>query len=141
MLRATVITFAAVAALALGATSGAHAMARGGFGGGFAHNGFGQMSGFGHVGFGGGDFSHAGFGPFGGLGHVSFAQPDRFGHFGAARPFALHSNRLIFRHRSAIRRQFFGRHFVFVGASLQYYGSCFERIWTRWGWRSINICY
>ena len=62
---------------------------------------------------------HAGSGG----GHAGFSHPGGFGH-GA------------FGHPGGFRHRFFGPGFVAVP-----YDSCYPRVWTRWGWRWVNVCY
>jgi hypothetical protein len=145
-----------------GGFGGMHA--GGGFGGVRAGGGFGGM----HAGFGGmpggglGRVSGGGFGrtAFAGSG---FASPGGFERFAATRPFAGPGTRFAFNNRTAFRKssfvsnrfafrhhRFFRNRFAFAfGAAFpydyydygSYYDNCYERVWTRWGWRWINVCY
>ena len=126
MVRKIVIALAATAAIIAG--SALEASARGGHGGG--HGGGGGM---GHGGMGMGRGSHfsmggssfARIGP--GLGRSAIGRPSSFARLGVHPRFA-------FRHH-----RFHNRFFVFAGG-YPYYDSCYERVWTRWGWRLVNVC-
>ena len=89
----------------------------------------------GHGGMGG--MGHAGMGMGRGMGvpHASLGRPG-FGRF-AAIPRA---GRFAFRRNFAFRHHRFFRHrrFAFVGVVGD---DCWTRIWTRWGWRWIYVCY
>ena len=121
MVRKMVIALAAVASVTAGSTFSAEA----GHGGGMRHGGFG-----GH-----------------GVGHATIGHPSRIGGVVAARPFASGANRFAFRNRFDSRHRFFRNRFVFVGAPFLYgydYGYddyCYTRVWTRWGWRRMSVCY
>lgn len=151
MVRSIAIALATVAAIAAGSILDSPATAqRGSMGGG--HMGGGGIGG-GHMGgggMGGGHMGGMGFGHVGGIGmgHAAFGHPGGFSHFGGPRAFAFHGNRFAFHNRFAFRHHpFFFRHhrffrhsFAFIGGPLFAYDSCFRRIWTRWGWRWINLC-
>ena len=76
--------------------------------------------------------SHVGMGP------SSFARMSPgFSRAAVGRPFArvgVAHHRFAFRHH-----RFHNRFFVFAGG-YPYYNSCYERIWTRWGWRLTYVC-
>jgi hypothetical protein len=65
----------------------------------------------------GGGFSHGG----GGFHHGFAGGHPAFFHHG-------------FHHR------FFVNRFAFYGGG-PYYDSCYRRVWTRWGWRWVSVCY
>jgi hypothetical protein len=147
MMRKFVIAMAAVAAITAGSTI--DVSARGGGGGG--HGGTGGHGGGGMGGHGGGGMS--GHGGMGGMGHagMSGGRGMGFAHASVGRPgfnrFAgaphvgrfAHGNRSSFRHRFAFRHHRFFRHRVaFVGVADD---GCWTRVWTRWGWRWISVCY
>jgi hypothetical protein len=114
MLRKMLITLAAVAALSAGSMIPASAHGMGGHGGG------GGM----RMGNGGG-FAHSG-------GFVG-GRPSAF-HGGFHSGF--HDGRFAFRHH----HRFFFNSFAFYGG-YPYDNGCFRRIWTRWGWRLVSVCY
>jgi hypothetical protein len=60
-----------------------------------------------------------------GMGHAGFSHSGGFGH-------------AAFGHPGGFRHRFLGPGFAFVGVS---YDSCYARVWTRWGWRWVNVCY
>jgi hypothetical protein len=113
MLRKMVIAMAAAAALTAGSMIAASAHGMGGHGGG------------------GGGMGHGGFGHSGGFGHAGFAHSGGFG-----RPFGFHDGRFAFRHHD----RFFSNRFAFYGG-YPYDDGCYRRIWTRWGWRTVSVCY
>jgi hypothetical protein len=77
--------------------------------------------------------SHAGPGMGRGIGFsrgMGFSRGFRganFGRFGRGRHFA-------FRHRF-----FRHRRFAFVGGG--FFDDCYARVWTRWGWRWVYVCW
>ena len=82
-----------------------------------------------------GGMGHSGGMGRGGMGHVGMGRaavghPSSFARAGVAHP------RIAFRHH-----RFHNRFFAFAGAyPYGYYDSCYERIWTRWGWRVTYVC-
>jgi hypothetical protein len=86
----------------------------------------------------GGGMGHGGFGHMGGVGHSAFAHPGGFRGFAGARPFAFHRDRFAFRHQ-----RFFFNRVGFFGATFPYAydDNCYTRVWTRWGWRRMLVCY
>jgi hypothetical protein len=122
MLRKMMITLAAAAALTAGSMipASAHGMGGGHGGGGGGHGGGGGMM-YGH----GGGFAHSG----GFVGGRPFAVHGGF-HNG------FHDGRFAFRHHN----RFFFNTFAFSGG-YPYDDGCFQRIWTRWGWRVVSVCY
>ena len=130
MVRKIVITLAATAAIIAGSALDASAR-RGGMGG-HSGGGMGRSGGMGHS----GGMGRAGMGPSGfarmspGLGRAAVGHPSSFARAGVAHP------RIAFRHH-----RFHNRFFAFAGAyPYGYYDSCYERIWTRWGWRLTYVC-
>ncbi|SRR5437879_5624341 len=124
MVRKIVIALAATAAIVAGSAFDASAR-MGGMGG---HSG-GSMgrSGMGHVGMGPGGFAR--MSP--GFSRAAVGHPSSFARVGVAHPrFAFRDHRFRFRNR------------LFFAAAFPYGYSdgCYERIWTRWGWRLINVC-
>jgi len=119
MVRKIVIALAAAGAVMAGSALDASAR----------HGGMGGMGGMGHGGMSRGSIGHAGFARMGGPG---------IGRVGIGRaPFA----RVAVAHpRFAFRRhhRFHNRFFAF--AAFPYGYSCYERIWTRWGWRLVYVC-
>lgn len=126
MIRLKAIALTAVAVMLGAALAGSSALARG-MGGGM-----------------GGGMSHGSMG--GGMSH-----PGGFAHFNNGPGFAFHSpamhltmfhgNHLAFRHDFRFHhRFFFGPTFAFVGAPYGY-DDCYERVWTRWGWQWVSVCY
>jgi hypothetical protein len=131
MVRKIAIALAATAAIIAGSALDASARMGGGHGGmGMGHSGMG----IGHSGMGMGRGSHfsmggssfARMGP--GLGRSAIGHPGSFARLGVGHP------RFAFRHH-----RFHNRFFVFAGG-YPYYDSCYERVWTRWGWRLVNVC-
>ena len=124
MVRKIVIALAAAGAVIAGSALDASARMGGG------HGGMGGMSrgSIGHVGMGSAGFARMG-GP--GIGRAAIG-PGSFGRFGVAHPRIAHS-RFFFRHHRFHNRFFFA-------AAFPYGYSCYERVWTRWGWRLINVC-
>jgi hypothetical protein len=131
MVRKIVIALAATAAIIAGSALDASARMGGmGHGGGMGRGGMGHV-GMGHVGMG-----RAGMGPSGfarvspGFSRAAVGHPSSFARVGVAHP------RFAFRHH-----RFHNRFFAFAGAyPYSYYDSCYERIWTRWGWRLTYVC-
>jgi len=123
MVRKIVFALAAAGALIAGSALDASARMGGGHGG--------------HGGMGHGGMSHGSMG----MGHVGFARMGGpgIGRAAVGRPFArvaVAHPRIFFRNR-----RFHNRFFVFAGGyPYSYYDSCYERIWTRWGWRLVNVC-
>jgi hypothetical protein len=79
---------------------------------------------------GGGAGGHVSFGhAYGGVQHFGFRDHDP-GRFHGRDDFA-------FRHHH--------HRFVFLGAPFYDYGygydSCYARVWTKWGWRPVSVCY
>jgi hypothetical protein len=73
----------------------------------------------------------------GGGGHVSFGHA-----YGGVQHFGFRDHRdFAFDHRFRHHR------FVFLGAPFYDYGygygydSCYARVWTKWGWRPVSVCY
>jgi hypothetical protein len=62
-----------------------------------------------------------------GVGFARGFRGSHFGRFARGRHFAFRHGR-FFRHRR----------FAFVGG---FYDDCYTRVWTRWGWRWIYVCY
>lgn len=133
MSRKRALAFAGAVAIAIGSMSTAWAAGMGHGGGGMGHAG-GAM---GHAGIGGGGV---------GIGHPGMAHAAPPGHFamgrGARGPFFSHGlhDRFAFRHDRFAFRHFHHRFFLFAGAPFAY-DSCYERIWTGWGWRWVWACY
>jgi len=80
--------------------------------------------------------SHVGMGPSGfagmspGFSRAAVGHPGSFARVGVAHP------RFAGRHH-----RFHNRFFVYAGGyPYGYYDGCYERIWTRWGWRVVNVC-
>jgi hypothetical protein len=96
----------------------------GGHGGmGMGHAGMGMGRGMG--------MPHASIGPHGGF--TRFAGVPHTGRF-VGRHFAFRNHRFVaFRHH-----RFFRHRFAFVGVGGD---DCWTRVWTRWGWRLIYVCY
>jgi hypothetical protein len=115
MLRKMVITLAAAAALTAGSMipALAHGMGGGGHGGG---GGMGNRD-FGH----GGGFAHS----------SGFVGGRAYGFQGG-----FHDGRFAFRDH----HRFFFNSFAFYGG-YPYDAGCYRRIWTRWGWRVVSVCY
>ncbi len=120
MVRKIVIALAATAAIIAGSALDASARMGGHSGGGMGRGGMG----------------HAGMGPSGfarmgpGMSRAAVGHPSSFARVGVAHP------RFAFRHH-----RFHNRFFAFAGAyPYSYYDSCYERIWTRWGWRLTYVC-
>jgi hypothetical protein len=129
MVRKSMIVLAATAAIIAGSALDASARMGGGLGhgGGMGHGGMGGMGrGMGHVGMGPSGFAR--MSP--GLSRAAVGHPSSFARVGVAHP------RFAFRHH-----RIHNRFFVFAGAyPYSYYNSCYERIWTRWGWRWTYVC-
>jgi hypothetical protein len=127
MMRKIVIALAATTAIIAGSALDASARM-----GGMGHSGGMGRGGMGHVGMG-----RAGMGPSGfarmspGFGRAAVGHPSSFARAGVAHP------RIAFRHH-----RFHNRFFAFAGSyyPYSYYDSCYERIWTRWGWRLTYVC-
>jgi hypothetical protein len=84
------------------------------------------FSGMGRVGMGPGGFAR--MSP--GFSRAAVGHPSSFARVGVAHP------KFAFRHH-----RIHNRFFVFAGAyPYSYYDSCYERIWTRWGWRLTYVC-
>ena len=81
---------------------------------------------------GGAGSSHGGY--HGSFAHPNFASPS-VAHPGIRDHFGFR-NRFAFRHHRFVRDRFF-----FVGDPFFYDDACIERVWTRRGWRLVNICY
>jgi hypothetical protein len=64
----------------------------------------------------------------------AFARPE-FPHPGFRDHLGFRDH-FAFRHHRFLRDRFF-----FVGDPFYYDDACIERVWTRWGWRWVNICY
>jgi len=139
MVRKIVIALAATAAIIAGSALDASAKSGGGGGGGHGGGHGGGMSHGGGMGPSGGmgrsGMGHVGMGPSGfarmspGLNHAAVGHPNSFARVGVAHP------RFAFRHH-----RFHNRFFAFAGAYPYGYDSCYERIWTRWGWRLTYVC-
>ena len=116
MVRKIVIALAAAGAIIAGSALDASARMGGG------HGGHGGMGGMGHGGMGMSRGSIGGFARMGGpgIGRVGI------GRVGIGPRFA-------FRHHRFHNRFFFA-------AAFPYGYSCYERVWTRWGWRLVNVC-
>jgi hypothetical protein len=126
MVRKIVIALAATAAIIAGSALDASAKM-----GGMGHSSGMGRGGMGHVGMG-----RVGMGPSGfarmspGLNRAAVGHPSSFARVGVAHP------RSAFRHH-----RFHNRFFAFAGAyPYGYYDGCYERIWTRWGWRLTYVC-
>ena len=116
MVRKLVMALVVVAAVTAGSTLNAAAM----HGGGMGHGGFGGM----------------------GFGHVGFGHPGGIGGFAGGHSFGFRGDRFAFRDRSDFRRPFFRSRFAFIGGPFVYGDDdCYTRVWTRWGWRWISVCY
>jgi hypothetical protein len=134
MKPSTAIAWTGAAAIAAAVALTSPVLARGGIGGGggggMGHSG--GMGGMGHVSMGGtggmGGMSHAGMG-FAGVSHVGAWHPGGFNRFDG-------HHRVFFRHRFL-----FAPGFAYVGAPYAYDDSCYQRVWTRWGWRLVDVCY
>jgi hypothetical protein len=139
MMRKLVVGLAAAAAITAGSIVDASARGGGGHGG---------MGGGGHGGMGGGGrggmaMGHGGMGMGHGVGiaHAGFAHPGNLGrfsgvhHFDRDRHFGRFADRDRFRHRFRHRVAFVG------GFPYAYYDDCLTRVWTRWGWRWVSLCY
>jgi hypothetical protein len=85
----------------------------------------------------GGGMGHAGFGGAG-FGHAAFGHPGGFG--AGAHSFGFRGDRFAFRDRFD-RRPFFRSRFAFIGGPFPYGDDCYTRVWTRWGWRLVPLCY
>jgi hypothetical protein len=122
MVRKIVIALAATAAIIAGSALDASARM-----GGMGHSGGMGRSGMGHVGMGPSGFAR--MSP--GFSRAAVGHPGSFARVGVAHPrFAFRDHRFRFRNR-----------FLFAAAfPYGYYDGCYERIWTRWGWRLINVC-
>jgi hypothetical protein len=82
-------------------------------------------------------------------GGMAFAGHAAIGHagpvgFAGARSMAWRGNHVAFAHNGAFRRHhFFRNRFIFAGAPFAYAyydNGCYERVWTRWGWRWTDVC-
>lgn len=84
-----------------------------------------------------GGMSHGGMGMGHGMGfsHAAFGHPG-FGCFAGVHHFNRFDHRFAFRHH-----RFFRHRFAFVGAFPYAYDDCLTRVWTRWGWRWVSLCY
>jgi|SRR5882724_6311094 len=111
MVRKFVIALAATAAIIAGSALDASARMGGHSGGGGMGRG-----GMGHGGMGPGGFAR--MGP--GFGRAAVGHPR----------FAFRNHRF--------HNRFHNRFFAFAGGYP--YDSCYERIWTRWGWRLTYVC-
>jgi hypothetical protein len=122
MVRKIVIALAATAAIIAGSALDASARM-----GGMGHSGGMGRSGMGHVGMGPSGFAR--MSP--GFSRAAVGHPGSFARVGVAHPrFAFRDHRFRFRNR-----------FLFAAAfPYGYYDGCYERIWTRWGWRLVNVC-
>jgi hypothetical protein len=70
-----------------------------------------------------------------GIGRAAVGRPGSFARVAVAHPrFAFRDHRFRFRNRF-----FFAAAFPY-GYYDSYYDGCYERIWTRWGWRLVNVC-
>ena len=133
MMRKIAIALAAVAVVTAGSTLSATAMHGGGHGGGGGHFG----------GFGGGHFG----GHMGGFAHPMAGQAMlRSNHFVGNRFGFRDRDRFAFRDRDDFRfrhHRFFRNRFAFFGVGFPYgyYGDCYTRVWTPWGWRWRYVCY
>ena len=126
MVRKIMIALAATTAIIAGSAFDASARMGGmGHSGGMGPGGGMGRSGMGHVGMGPSGFAR--MSP--GLNHAAVGHPNSFARVGVAHP------RFAFRHH-----RFHNRIFAFAGAYPYGYDSCYERIWTRWGWRLTYVC-
>jgi hypothetical protein len=87
------------------------------------------FSGMGRVGMGPGGFAR--MSP--GFSRAAVGHPGSFARVGVAHP------RFAFRHHR-IHNRFFAFAGAFPYAYYNSYDSCYERIWTRWGWRLTYVC-
>jgi hypothetical protein len=79
---------------------------------------------------------HVGMGPSGfarmspGLSRSAVGNPSSLARVGVAHP------------RMGRHHRHHNRFFAFAGGyyPYSYYDSCYERIWTRWGWRVTYVC-
>ena len=117
MVRKIVIALAAAGAVIAGSAFDASAR-------------MGGMGGHGGMGMGRASIGSAGFARMGGpgIGRVGIGRAP-FARVAVAHP------RFAFRHH-----RFHNRFFFAAAFPIGYYDSCYERIWTRWGWRLINVC-
>jgi hypothetical protein len=127
MVRKIVIALAAAGAIIAGSALDASAR-MGGMGG---HGGMGMSMGHGSMGM-GRSMGSVGFARMGGPGISRAAFVGRSAPF--ARVAVAHP-RIIIRNRRFHNRFFFAAAFPYG-----YYDGCYERIWTRWGWRLVNVC-
>ena len=132
MVRKIVIALAAAGAVIAGSALDASAR-MGGMGG---HGGMGMGHGGMGMSHGSMGMSRGGFGGFArmggpGIGRAAVGHPGSFARVAVAHPrFAFRDHRFRFRNR-----------FFFAAAfPYGYYDGCYERIWTRWGWRLVNVC-
>jgi len=123
MVRKIVIALAAAGTIIAGSAFDASAR-MGGMGG---HGGM-SMGGHGGMSMGRASIGSAGFARMGGpgIGRVGVGRAP-FARVAVAHP------RIFLRHHRFHNR-------FFVAAAFPYGYSCYERIWTRWGWRLINVC-
>jgi hypothetical protein len=82
-------------------------------------------------------------------GAMSMASHAAIGHMGpvggiGARSWAWHGNHVAFGRFPIHHRHFFRNRFFFAGAPFAYAyydDGCYQHVWTRWGWRWVNVCY
>jgi hypothetical protein len=135
MVRKIVIALAAAGAIIAGSALDASARMGGMGGHGGMSMGHGSMGmGHGSMGMGRASIGSVGFARMGGPGISRAAFVGRsapFARVAVAHPrFAFRDHRFRFRNR-----------FIFAAAfPYGYYDGCYERIWTRWGWRLVNVC-
>jgi len=133
MVRKIVVALAAAGAIIAG--SALDASARMGGVGGHSMGGH-SMGGhsMGSMSMGRASMGSVGFARMGGpgIGRASFSRVAPF----SSRVALAHPRLAIRDHRFRFRNRFF-----FAAAfPYGYYDGCYERIWTRWGWRLINVC-
>jgi hypothetical protein len=121
MVHKMIFVLAAAAVMAV-ASASSTALARGG----------------GHGGGSGGGGHGGGFGG-GGFGHAAMAHPGGYGGFAAVHPMG----RFGYGHGVYVRHGFARRRFAVVGVGYPYgyYGDCYVRVWTGWGWSWRYVCY
>jgi hypothetical protein len=72
-----------------------------------------------------------------GTGHASAGRSAAVGHV-AGGHVAVHSGGFMSGHHH-FRHRFFAGGLAYFGGP--YYDDCYARVWTRWGWRWVSVCY